>query len=201
MDGHCCCHRTIGTADTIENLTQQTVVKVKGVVLDFETQKPISGASLKVKGGGEFLANDKGEFQLEGNAGDTIIVAYPQKDYDYAPEKVVIPTSKEDLTILLKRVEMPEFPGGMAECMKFLAKNMKYPAKAQKAGIQGRVIVTFVVQEDGTLTDIEVPRRVDPHLDKEAIRIVKLMPKWTPGKTGGKPVRVKYTVPIMFRLK
>ncbi len=97
--------------------------------------------------------------------------------------------------------EMPEFPGGMAECMKFLAKNIKYPTIAQENGVQGRVIVQFVVNKDGTIVDPVVVRSVDPYLDKEALRVIKAMPKWKPGKQRGKAVRVKYTVPVTFRLQ
>ena len=85
--------------------------------------------------------------------------------------------------------------------MTFLAQNMVYPVTAQENGVQGRVTVSFVVETDGSITDVEVARSVDPFLDREAMRIVKAMPKWTPGKKDGKPVRVKYTVPVVFRLQ
>ena len=97
--------------------------------------------------------------------------------------------------------EMPEFPGGMAECMKFLGKNIKYPTISQENGVQGRVIVQFVVNRDGSIVDAVVARGVDPYLDKEALRVVSMMPKWKPGKQRGKAVRVKYTLPVMFRLQ
>ena len=96
---------------------------------------------------------------------------------------------------------MPEFPGGMSEAMKFLAKNIKYPVAAQQAKIEGRVIVQFVVERDGSISDIHTVRSVSPELDAEAIRVVSLMPKWKPGKQRGKAVAVKYTMPIMFRLQ
>ena len=96
---------------------------------------------------------------------------------------------------------MPEFPGGMGEAMKFLAKNIKYPVAAQQAKIEGRVIVQFVVERDGSISDIHAMRGVNPDLDAEAIRVVSLMPKWKPGKQRGKAVAVKYTMPIMFRLQ
>ena len=96
--------------------------------------------------------------------------------------------------------EMPEFPGGMGECMKFLSKNIKYPTISQENGVQGRVIVQFVVNQDGSIVDPTVVRGVDPYLDKEALRVIKMMPKWKPGKQRGKAVRVKFTVPVMFRL-
>ena len=97
--------------------------------------------------------------------------------------------------------EMPEFPGGMGECMKFLGKNIKYPTISQENGVQGRVIVQFVVNRDGSIVDPVVVRGVDPYLDKEALRVIQMMPKWKPGKQRGKAVRVKYTVPVMFRLQ
>lgn len=97
--------------------------------------------------------------------------------------------------------EMPKFPGGDAELLKFIAKSIKYPVIAQENGIQGRVICSFVVNRDGAIVDAEVLRGVDPSLDKEALRVISTMPKWTPGKQRGKPVRVKYTVPITFRLQ
>ena len=97
--------------------------------------------------------------------------------------------------------EMPEFPGGMNELLKYLAKSIKYPVIAQENGIQGRVVCSFVVNRDGSIVDIQVLRGVDPSLDKEAVRVLGTMPKWKPGKQRGKPVRVKYTVPVMFRLQ
>ena len=97
--------------------------------------------------------------------------------------------------------EMPSFPGGMGECMKFLSKNINYPSISQENGVQGRVIVQFVVNTDGSIVDPVVVRGVDPYLDKEALRVIKMMPKWSPGKQRNKPVRVKYTVPVMFRLQ
>ena len=96
--------------------------------------------------------------------------------------------------------EMPEFPGGMGECMKWLGQNIKYPAEAKEKGVQGRVIVQFVVEKDGTIVNAKVARGVDPDLDAEALRVVNQSPKWKPGKQKGEAVRVKYTLPIMFRL-
>ena len=97
--------------------------------------------------------------------------------------------------------QMPTFPGGQQELMSYLGKNIKYPTIAQENGTQGRVIIQFVVERDGTITDVHVARGVDPYLDKEAVRVVQSMPKWIPGKQNGKAVRVKFTVPVMFRLQ
>jgi protein TonB len=97
---------------------------------------------------------------------------------------------------------MPEFPsGGMAGLMQYLSKNIKYPTIAQENGVQGRVTVQFVVNRDGGIVDAVVLKGIDPYLDKEALRVVSGMPKWKPGMQRGKPVRVKYTVPVMFRLQ
>ena len=97
--------------------------------------------------------------------------------------------------------EMPEFPGGMAECMKWLGKNIKYPTIAQENGVQGRVIVQFIVTKEGNIEEPVVANGVDPYLDAEALRVIKAMPKWKPGKQRGKEVNVKYTLPIHFKLQ
>ena len=97
--------------------------------------------------------------------------------------------------------EMPHFPGGAAALQAFLSSNTKYPVVAQENGVQGRVIVSFVVERDGSITDVKVVRSVDPSLDREATRVVKSMPRWSPGKQNGSAVRVKYTVPVVFRLQ
>lgn len=97
--------------------------------------------------------------------------------------------------------QMPSFPGGDQALRKFLATEVKYPVIAQENGIQGRVFVKFVIGKDGSVSDVQVARPFDPNLDKEAVRVVKSMPKWTPGKQRGKPVRVSYTVPINFVLQ
>lgn len=97
--------------------------------------------------------------------------------------------------------EMPHFPGGAAALQAFLKSNTKYPVVAQENGVQGRVIVSFVVERDGSITDVRVVRSVDPSLDREASRVVRSMPRWSPGKQNGSAVRVKYTVPVVFRLQ
>lgn len=119
----------------------------------------------------------------------------------YVPVKEVEEEEPEEQQIFQVVEEMPEFPGGMAECLKFLAKNIKYPTIAQENGVQGRVIVQFVVNRDGSIVDPVVMRSVDPYLDKEALRVIQMMPKWKPGKQRGKAVRVKYTVPVTFKLQ
>ena len=97
--------------------------------------------------------------------------------------------------------KMPEYPGGQAALFEYLNGNIKYPDDAAKKQIEGRVLVTFVVNTDGSITDIEVFKKAFPSLDAEAVRVISGMPKWVPGEQKGQKVRVKYTVPISFRLK
>lgn len=97
--------------------------------------------------------------------------------------------------------QMPEYPGGMSALLDFLMQNVKYPEDAEKQKIEGRVIATFIVETDGSVSQVEVVKPVFPSLDAEAVRVLSSMPKWVPGKQSGKVVRVKYTVPISFNLK
>lgn len=97
--------------------------------------------------------------------------------------------------------QMPEYPGGIKALLDYLCQNVKYPADAEKQKIEGRVIATFVVETDGSISNIEVVKPAFPSLDAEAVRVLSGMPKWKPGMQSGKVVRVKYTVPINFNLK
>ena len=137
-----------------------------------------------------------GAFNVEGNdeAGGEVLKA---KEVIAEPE----PPKVEETKVFDVVEEMPQFPGGQAALLEYLAKNIKYPVVAEENGVQGRVIVTFVVERDGSITDVKVVKSVDPSLDKEATRVVKSMPKWQPGKQNGSAVRVKYTVPVQFRLQ
>ena len=116
---------------------------------------------------------------------------------------VEAPVEEEEEEVVFVVVEsMPEFPGGAQAMMKYIAENIKYPVIAQENGIQGRVICQFVVEKDGKVSDIQVVRSSgEASLDKEAVRVINSMPKWKPGKQRGKPVRVKYTLPVNFRLQ
>lgn len=128
-----------------------------------------------------------------------------------AKEEVVAPVSPEakeapaDSTakeeVFMVAEQMPEYPGGMKEMLKFLQENVKYPENAMKNNVQGRVIVQFVIEKDGTPTEFKVLRSVDPDLDAEALRVLQTMPKWKPGMQRGEVVRVKFTVPVSFKLQ
>ena len=113
------------------------------------------------------------------------------------------PAPKEEVTQKVFDVVevMPSFPGGQGALIQYLNSHVKYPVVAQENGLQGRVTISFVVERDGSITDVKVARSVDPSLDKEAARVVSSMPRWTPGKQNGSAVRVKFNVPVVFRLQ
>lgn len=138
-------------------------------------------------------------------------------DSNLKAQNVVNPTNEKDNITILRAVgddstvsdkekvyqvveQQPSFPGGREELFKYLAYNARYPIDAAKNKIEGRVLVTFVVEHDGSISNVNVANSVYPSLDKESIRVVSGMPKWIPGKANGKTIRVKYTIPITFRL-
>jgi len=138
-----------------------------------------------------------GAFTVEGNdeVGGEVLKA---KEEIAAPEP---PKPVEENKVFDVVEQMPSFPGGMGALMSWLSQNIKYPVIAAENGVQGRVIVQFVVEKDGSITDVKVAKSVDPSLDKEAARVVGSMPHWIPGKQNGSAVRVKYTVPVTFKLQ
>jgi protein TonB len=148
--------------------------------------------------------------QEELNKTNTAIGAFDVKGNDEAAGEVLKakeviaqpePPKEEETKVFDVVEQMPSFPGGPAALMQYLSSNIKYPVVAEENGVQGRVVCTFVVEKDGSITDVRVIKSVDPSLDKEAVRVVKGMPKWIPGKQNGSAVRVKYTVPVTFRLQ
>jgi len=114
-------------------------------------------------------------------------------------QKTVVSQSKQNVYDVVE--QMPEFPGGMPAMIEFLQTNLNYPKDAKKQKVGGRVLVMFVVETDGSMSNVRVANKVFPSLDAEALRVVKAMPKWNPGKEKGKPVRVNFTLPIVFSLK
>lgn len=137
-----------------------------------------------------------GSFDVKGNddaAGEVL----KAKEVIAQPE----PPKEEETKVFEVVEQMPSFPGGQAALLQYLSNNIKYPQIAMENGVSGRVICTFVVERDGSITDIRVARGVDPSLDKEAIRVLKSMPHWIPGKQNGSAVRVKFTVPVTFKLQ
>ncbi len=148
----------------------------------------------------EVQKSDKavGAFTVEGNdeVGGAVLKAKEDIAAPEPPKHVV-----EETKIFTVVEQMPMFPGGDAALMGYLRDNIHYPTVAAENGVQGRVVVGFVVERDGSITDVNILRGVDPSLDREAMRVVKSMPKWTPGKQNGSAVRVKYQVPVSFRLQ
>ena len=148
----------------------------------------------------EVQKSDKavGAFTVEGNdeVGGAVLKAKEDIAAPEPPKHVV-----EETKIFTVVEQMPMFPGGNGALMGYLRDNIHYPTVAAEHGVQGRVVVGFVVERDGSITDVNILRGVDPSLDREAMRVVKSMPKWTPGKQNGSAVRVKYQVPVSFRLQ
>ena len=138
-----------------------------------------------------------GAFDVKGNdeEGGTVLKAVEEIA---TPEP---PKHEEENKVFDVVEQMPSFPGGPSALMAYLSSHVKYPAVAEENGIQGRVTVQFVVEKDGSVTDVKTMKSVDPSLDREAERVVKSMPKWIPGKQNGSAVRVKYFVPVVFRLQ
>ena len=206
-------------------------IKVQGQVLEKGTNRPIVGANVIVKGTTSGTITDlDGNFVISMPAGATLRISYIdvkteelvvtedliaekktlkvylQGEGQVGKDEVVVvgygAMEASDANPVFQVVEvMPEFPGGMAECLKFLGKNIKYPVQSQQAGVQGKVIVQFVVEKDGSVSNPKVVRSIDPDLDGEAVRVISIMPKWKPGMQKGQAVRVKYTVPVTFRLE
>ena len=163
-----------------------------------------------IKKDNEVRPEDEMKSQEEILSTKTAIGSFDVKGNDESGEvlkaKEVIATEpvkpKEEENKVFDVVEqMPSFPGGQAALMDYLNNNIKYPVIAEENGIQGRVIVQFVVGKDGHISDVKVAKSVDPSLDKEAVRVVSTMPRWIPGKQNGQSVRVKYTLPVTFRLQ
>lgn len=114
-------------------------------------------------------------------------------------QKTVVSQSKQNVYDVVE--QMPEFPDGMPAMIEFLQTNLNYPKDAKKQNVGGRILVMFVVEADGSISNVRVAKKVFPSLDAEALRVVKAMPKWNPGKEKGKPVRVNFSLPIVFSPK
>ena len=183
--------------------------KMQGIVKDKEKGEPVVGAIVKVgntqKG---VVTGIDGTFSIDVKKGDVVVAAY----IGYESDAIVIKEPKSNYVFVLQKdgtssektfdvvEQMPQFPGGPATMMEFLKENIRYPEEAQKKGLQGRVVVSFIVRKDGSIDNCHVARSVDPLLDAEAVRVIRSMPNWTPGMQDGKAVAVRYNVPVSFRL-
>ncbi len=123
------------------------------------------------------------------------LIIDPDKVDEYLAER------KDTINVYDVVEQMPRFPGGQGRILEFIEKNLRYPKELEETCVQGRVIIAFVVERSGKLSNIRVVKSVHPALDKEALRVVKLMPRWIPGRQNGITVRVKYIIPVTFQLK
>ena len=200
----------------LEQQKKEPEVKRKDIVKQENVEKVVEKvkSSIKftapvIKKDNEVRPEDMMKSQDEILSTNTAIGAFDVKGNDEAGEvlkaKEVIATEpvkpKEEENKVFDVVEqMPSFPGGQGALMNYLNSNIKYPVIAEENGIQGRVVVQFVVGKDGSISNVHVVKSVDPSLDKEAVRVVKNMPRWIPGKQNGQSVTVRYTLPVTFRL-
>ena len=202
-----------GTFSEPQKSTDEKPFTASGRVGDKNTGEPIVGAAIKIVGSTKGTVSDKdGRFTLTVKRGDKVQAAYvgyesqslPIRNYNEIGLHLEFDLVKENVDkedkIYDAVEQMPVFPGGKEALNPYIAKNIKYPIEAEKAGIQGRVHAAFIIEKDGSVTGARIIRTVDPQLDAEAMRIIRNMPKWTPGMQDGKPVRVKYLLPVNFRL-
>ena len=208
----------------VSNPAEKTKLKMK--VVDEEGKPIIAATVLVANTTNGTITDENGNFTLEVGTDQSIQVAYigmstvtmSVKDCLKKADQTIVLTesdTKKDVKVVASAPQtvvsddqtfsvveqMPEYPGGMRAGLEFMARNLRYPTKAREAGKQGRVIVQFVVREDGSLSDFKVLRPVDPWLDAEAIRVISTMPKWKPGMQDRKPVSVKFTLPVTFMLE
>lgn len=181
---------------------------VKEVKSSIKFTAPVIKKDAEVKPEEEMKTQDQimqtntaiGALDVKGNSDQGEILKVTQR-VETEPVKAEAPKPEVENKVFDVVEQMPSFPGGQSALMSYLANNIKYPVVAQENGVQGRVVVSFVVERDGSITDVQVVRSVDPSLDREAQRVVRSMPKWIPGKQNGQAVRVKYNVPVSFRLQ
>lgn len=184
----------------------EQVQKVEKVKSSIAFTPPVIKKDSEVKPEEEMKTQDElketktaiGAFDVKGNdeAGGTVLKAVEEIATPEPPKQEAEQNKVFDVV-----EQQPQYPGGMGALNQWLGSNIKYPVMAAENGIEGRVVVQFVVERDGSVSGVHVVRGVDPSLDKEATRVVSAMPKWIPGKQNGSAVRVKYTVPVTFRLQ
>ena len=187
-------------------------IKVKGRVLDEEYSSGIIGANVLIKGSTiGTVTDEEGRFELPVEAGNVLQISFA--GYKTVEVKVSADEKEQDIVIVMSgekpsaggqvfqiAEEMPSFPGGIDECMRYIARHVKYPAISIENGAQGIVSVRFIIEKDGSISNPKIAQGVDEYLDKEAMRVIMSMPKWKPGKQRGVAVRTQFTLPVKFRL-
>ena len=187
-------------------------IKVKGRVLDEEYSSGIIGANVLIKGSTiGTVTDEEGRFELPVEAGNVLQISFA--GYKTVEVKVAADEKEQDIVIVMSgekpsaggqvfqiAEEMPSFPGGIDECMRYIARHVKYPAISIENGAQGIVSVRFIIEKDGSISNPKIAQGVDEYLDKEAMRVILSMPKWKPGKQRGVAVRTQFTLPVKFRL-
>ena len=187
-------------------------IKVKGRVLDEEYGSGIIGANVLIKGSTiGTVTDEEGRFELPVEAGNVLQISFA--GYKTVEVKVAADEKEQDIVIVMSgektsaggqvfqiAEEMPSFPGGIDECMRYIARHVKYPAISIENGAQGIVSVRFIIEKDGSISNPKIAQGVDEYLDKEAMRVIMSMPKWKPGKQRGVAVRTQFTLPVKFRL-
>lgn len=161
-----------------------------------ETQTPSQTDQIKV-------VEEAGPAEMESEAEqkpEEILTETELEEKTLEDEEEVVPFKEEEVKMMNEVDRLPEFPGGMAQLMKWLTKNLTYPEMAKARQISGRVVVSFIINSDGTVDDAKLLNTVDPMLDREALRVVKMMPKWNPGLSGGKACRTLVHMPVVFKL-
>lgn len=191
----------------IQKLPEKKQEVVKEVKSSIKFTAPVIKKDDEVKPEDEMKTQDAlmsnntaiGALDVKGNSDKGAVLELNQRVAD----EPVAPQPKPEVENKVFDVveQMPHFPGGDAALMKYLNDHINYPSVAQENGVQGRVVISFVVERDGSITDVKVARSVDPSLDREATRVVQSMPHWIPGKQNGSAVRVKYMLPVSFRLQ
>ena len=207
---------TVNTADIeLSKLAQKKEAKVERkepVKVEMEQQKVVEKVKSSVKFTAPEIKKDdevKPEDELKSQdelaksntaIGTFDVTGNDEQEGEVLKAQEVIAEEVKEEPPLEVAEEMPQFPGGEQALIDYLSKHIKYPPVAEENGIQGRVVLRFVVEKDGSISQVEVIKSVDPSLDKEAIRVTKSIPHWIPGKQNGQPVRVKFTLPVTFKL-
>ena len=192
----------VATREQLQALDQKTIDNISVVKAseDNKDLRRVYGEKFNDDTSNGIIFINTKEFVKNGKKDYVVVVKSKDSEKEATATGTFTPNTSEPEGVFDVVEQMPQYPGGAPELMKFLSMNIKYPEAAEKAGTQGRVIATFVVEKDGSISSTKIVRSVSPELDAEALRVINAMPKWTPGKQSGKDVRVKYTIPISFRL-